>query len=94
MSVDNQDPGNPEGMCRSQGRLLQGPKRPDVTSKLLLSVSWKEDLGWLRTSWLNGKIGASGQTNHHRVNRRIFRTKGDCGGVKQSRGICAHQKCD
>lgn len=78
-SVDNQGPRDPEGKCRSQGRLLQRSKRPDVAGKLLLAVSWKEDLGWRRTRCLNGKIGAFGQTDYHRGNWRVFRTKGDCG---------------
>lgn len=81
--MDNQGLRNPGGTSGSQGKLLQGPKRSGVTGKLLLAVSWKTDLRWLRTSWLNGKIGASGQTDYHRGNWRIFRIKGDCGGVNQ-----------
>lgn len=77
---------------QESGKITAGP---DVTGKLLLSVSWKEDLGWLRTSWLNGKIGVSGQTNYHRGNGRIFRTKGDCGGVNQveQRNECPPKMC-
>lgn len=75
-SVDNQGPGDPEGICRSQRRLLQGPKGPDVTSKLLLAVSWKEDLGWLRISWL--KIGASGETDYHRGNVNQVEQRNAC----------------
>lgn len=64
-SVDSQGPENPEGMCKTQEVFCWGLMRPGVTRKLLLVVSWEEGLGWLRTSWLKGKIGATGQTDYH-----------------------------
>lgn len=59
--------------------------RPNIARKLFLVVSWKEDRGWLRSSWLKGKIGDNGQTDYHHMASGALQDKGDSEGVLASR---------